>query len=262
MPDLVISAIYGIVFMTGAIAIVLGTYFLARRILPAGADDDRTHDVAGSVAFRIAALHGLILGLVYAQELGDYKDVRTALTEEAVAISDVYNDIRRYGGGEVTPVQDGLKRYIAVVVDEEWEMLGLAEGLSPRAWAEWEGVYERLLALQPTTDRGTWLADRMRGRVTDIAKLRETREANVFGRFSGLFWAPALIGLALLSVPFHVYRPTTSHIVMLSTFGIYSGVILFFIYAFANPFRPPGKLEPVVFERLMRGELSGAVPQP
>jgi hypothetical protein len=102
----------------------------------------------------------------------------------------------------------------------------------------------------------------MRGRVTDIAKLRETREANVFGRFSGLFWAPALIGLALLSVPFHVYRPTTSHIVMLSTFGIYSGVILFFIYAFANPFRPPGKLEPVVFERLMRGELSGAVPQP
>ena len=35
MPDLVISAIYGIVFMTGAIAIVLGTYFLARRILPA-----------------------------------------------------------------------------------------------------------------------------------------------------------------------------------------------------------------------------------
>jgi hypothetical protein len=124
MPDLVISAIYGIVFVTGAIAIVLGTYFLARRILPAGADDDRTHDVAGSVAFRIAALHGLILGLVYAQELGDYKDVRTALTEEAVAISDLYNDIRRYGGAEVTPVQDGLKRYIAVVVDEEWEMLG------------------------------------------------------------------------------------------------------------------------------------------
>jgi hypothetical protein len=115
----------------GATAIVLGSYFLARRILPPDADDDRTHDVAGSVAFRIAALHGLILGQVYPQDLGDYKDVRTALTEEAIAVTDVYNDMLRYGGMEVVPVQSGLKRYVATVVGEGWDMLGRAIGLSP-----------------------------------------------------------------------------------------------------------------------------------
>ena len=260
MSNLLISGAYGLAFVAGATAIVLASYFLARRLLPEGTESDRTHDVAGSVAFRIAALHGLILGLVYAQELSDYKDVRSALTEEAIAVTDVYNDIRRYGGGEVDPVQDGLKRYLSTVIDVEWGMLGRSEGLSPQAWAEWEGVYERLLNLQPTTNRERWLGDRMLGRITDVAKLREAREAGVFGRFSGLFWAPAIAGLALLSVPFHVYRPTRGHLVLLSTFGIYSGVVLFFIYAFSDPFRPPGRLEPVAFERLLRGDLDGRVP--
>lgn len=257
MNGLVFSVVLGLVFAVGAVAIVLASYLLARRLIPPGADDDKTHDVAGSVAFRIAALHGLILALVYAQELGDYKDVRTALTEEAIAVDDVYNDMGRYGGPEVAAVQDGLKRYIQTVVAVEWDMLGRAEGLSPQAWTEWEGVYERVLDLSPATDREQWLANRMRGRTTDIAKLRETREAGVFGRFSGLFWVPALIGLALLSIPFHVYRPTRGHLVLLSTFGVYSGVVLYFIFAFSNPFRPPGRLEPVAFERLLEGGLEG-----
>lgn len=258
--DTLVSAAYGLVIVAGATAIVLGSYFLARRVLPDGTDVDRTHDVAGSVAFRIAALHGLILGLVYAQELSDYKDVRSALIEEAIAITDVYNDIWRYGGTQVGPVQAGLKRYISTVIDDEWRMLGRAEGLSPHAWKEWEAVYEVLLNLTPTTNRERWLGDRMLGRITDIAKLREMREAGVFGRFSSLFWAPAIAGLVLLSVPFHVYRPTRGHLILLATFGVYSGIVLFFIYAFSNPFRPPGRLEPVAFERLLSGDLDGKLP--
>ncbi|WAJ29423.1 hypothetical protein [Antarcticirhabdus aurantiaca] len=83
----------------------------------------------------------------------------------------------------------------------------------------------------------------------------------MFGRFSGVFWAPAIAGLALLSVPFQVYRPTRGHLLLLTTFGIYSGVVLFFIYAFSDPFRSPGKLEPVAFERLLSVDLDGKVPK-
>jgi len=260
MSGLVPSILTGLAFISAALAIVFGSYFLARKMLNPGLEGDRTHDAAATVAVRIAALHGLILALVYAQELDDYKGIRNNLMEEAVAISDVYNDAGRYGGAVVVPVQHGLGNYVATVVGEEWEMLGDHLGLSPKAWKQWNDVYDRLLDLTPETDRQRYLSNRMRDRATAIARYRQIREETAAGGFGGMFWAPALIGLCLLSIPFYVYRPTRTHMFLLSIFGAYSGVVLFFIFAFSNPFEQPGRLEPVAFENLLRGDIGKSLP--
>ncbi|WP_099864582.1 bestrophin-like domain [Pararhizobium haloflavum] len=262
MLTLVLSAVVGLLFATLAVALVLGSYSIARHFLHSGDAADRTHDVVGAVATRIAALHGLMLALVYAQELDDYKGIRNLLTEESVAVSDVYNDIRRYGGEAVDVVQGDLARYLDVVVDEEWDMLGRREGLSPTAWGLWQGVYEALLDLTPETDRQSFLAGRMRDRITQVARYRQMRDATAIGGFGSMFWAPALIGISLLSVSLYVYRPTRSHLVLMSIFGAYSGVILFFIYAFANPFEQPGRLEPEAFQQLLKGEIGTRLEEP
>ncbi|BCP52810.1 hypothetical protein K32_14270 [Kaistia sp. 32K] len=253
MADYWTSAGIAVLFAAVALTIVFGSYFLARRLLHIGVETDKTFEAAGSIAVRIAALHGLILALVYAQELDDYKDIRSVLTQEATAISDVYHDAGRYGGPIVGPVQQTLARYLDTVVNQEWDQLGRGEGLSAQAWTEWDDVYQKLLDLTPTTDRERYLANRMRDRITAVAGFRQLRETTAIGRFSSLFWAPALIGLALLAVPFSVYRPSRSNLILLGIFAIYSGVILFFIYAFGNPFAAPGKLEPAPFEHLLRG---------
>jgi hypothetical protein len=261
MPGgLVTSIVVGFAFVSGALAIVFCCYFLARTLLNPGLEGDRTHDAAATVAVRIAALHGLILALVYAQELDDYKGIRNNLMEEAVAISDVYNDIGRYGGTEVAPVQHDLANYVATVVAEEWAMLGAGRGLSPKAWIQWNDAFDRLLELEPQTDRQRYLSNRMRDRAASVARFRQIREETAAGGFGGMFWAPALIGLCLLSIPFYVYRPTRTHMFLLSIFGAYSGVVLFFIFAFSNPFQPPGKLEPIAFENLLLGDMGKRLP--
>ncbi len=38
---------------------------------------------------------------------------------------------------------------------------------------------------------------------------------------------------------------------LLSVYGGFSGLVLFVIFAFSDPFSTPGKLEPVAFERLL-----------
>lgn len=255
-----LSLLIGQLFVTGTIALVFGSYALARRVLHPGEERDRTHDVAANVATRIAALHGLILALVYAQELDDYKGIRNGLTAEATAISDVYNDMGRYGGDQVEAVRTGLARYVSLVINEEWDLLGKGEGLAGNAWTRWDEVYLTVLDLQPIGERQSFLAGRMRQRMTDIAALREAREAVSIAHFSGLFWAPAIIGLILLAVPLYVYRPIRSHLVLMGAFGAYSGVILFFIYGFSDPFRPPGMLQPTQFERLLEGDIGKSLP--
>ncbi|QRM55273.1 DUF4239 domain-containing protein [Sinorhizobium sp. BG8] len=252
------SILVGIGFVLAAIALVLGCYFGARQLLHGGDELDKTHDVAGTVAVRVAALHGLILALVYAQELDDYKGVRTVITQEAIAISDVYHDISRYGGSAAATIQPELARYLAIVVNEEWDMLGGKNGLSPAAWGVWDSLYGQILDLDPATDRQRYLANRMRNSITDVARLRQTREAT--GGLATLFWAPAVIGLALVAIPFYVYRPTRTHITLLSLYGAYAGVLLFFIFAFSNPFAEPGRLPPRAFEHLLAGDIGKSLP--
>lgn len=243
----------GLLIVTMAVALVLVSYLAARKLLHPGYENDRTHDVATSVATRIAALHGLILALVYAQELDDYKGVRNVLTQEAVAISDVWNDAGRFGGLET--VQQGLARYLTVVVGQEWDLLGERKGLSPVAWQEWDAAYEVVLNLNPETSQQEFLVGRMRDRMSAIAGYRQQREATSNRTFAVLFWIPALAGLALLAVPMYLYRPSRSHMMLIGLFGVYSGVIMFFIYAFSNPFEEPGRLEPTMFDHLLKGEI-------
>jgi hypothetical protein len=260
MQGFIISLAVGAVFAMGAVALVLAVYLGTRRLLSTGNESDRTLDVASSVAFRIAALYGLILALVYAQELEDYKGIRTNLAEESVAAADVYNDIARYGGPTAGDIQANIARDLDAVVNQEWEMLGRRAGLAPEAWQSWNEVYLALLDLQPENDRQRYLANRMRDRVTDIARYRQIRESNAVGSFSGLFWGPALFGLVLLTMPFYVFAPTRNNLVLISVFGLYSGVILFFIYMFANPFEQPGKLQPIPFIHLLNGEIGKSLP--
>jgi hypothetical protein len=259
VQDFGLSLVIGSIFAIGSVALVLAIYFVTRRVLSPGSEADRTHDAASSVAFRIAALYGLILALVYAQELEDYKGIRSDLTEEAVAIADVYNDIQRYGGAEVAVIRADLALYLFAVVNEEWHLLGRKEGLSGKAWRQWEDVYLRLLDLTPHTDREKYLANRMRDRVTAIARYRQIRESRAIGTFSGLFWGPALIGLALLAIPFYIYPPTRTNLLLLAAFGLYSGVVLLFIYMFANPFEAPGRLQPTPFLHLLAGDIGKTV---
>lgn len=85
----VISLLIAAAFIVGTVALVWTGYFLM-RLASARADKDEANDLAGSVIFRVAALHGLILALVFAQELFKYQEVRGALVREATAVADIY----------------------------------------------------------------------------------------------------------------------------------------------------------------------------
>jgi hypothetical protein len=253
--ELVCSLLIALMFVAIAISLVLVPYFVTRKLVGFNADTDKTYDAASAVAFRIAALHGLILALVYAQELNDFQSIRTVLTEEAVAVADLFYDAGRYGGPESQPIRRDLANYTALVVNQEWDLLGRGAGLSPEASKQWNDAYLRLLDLNPVSKRQNFLADRMLRRVTDLARFRQLRLSTATDGFSYIFWAPALIGTMLVAVPFFVFPPTRANLLLLCLFGTYAGIILFFIFAFDNPFSVPGRLAPEPFQYLLRHEM-------
>ncbi len=247
---------FGLLFILGTIGIAWIAYF-GMRALAAPKIEGETRDLAGSVIFRVAALHGLILALVFAQEMLDYQQIRSSLVEEATAIADVYHDIRRYGADIETETKmlDALSRYVRLIVDTEWEQLASEEMLTVEGWELREIVYVAILDLIPATSRQQDLRSHMLEKIQSIAEFRQKRENMAVHGISGLFWFAAFAGVVLVSMPYFVFAPNTLNLILLSMYGAFTGIAMLMIFAFSDPFSHPGRLSPVAFERLLDSEV-------
>ncbi|MCB5199307.1 hypothetical protein LGQ03_08640 [Loktanella sp. TSTF-M6] len=250
LHEWVMAGVFALANAVGVIAI----YAITRAIW-GGKQTDETQTLAGSVLLRVATLHGLILALVFAQELSDYSDIRADLVREATAIADIFNDIRRYETPQMQEVQTMLADYLRHAISTEWDSLSQTGKLTAQGWGLREQVYQTVLNLDPETPRQTDLRAHMVAKSQLIAELRQSRENSAVRTLSGLFWFAAIIGLVWVAVPYLTYSPTPLHLSLLSLYGAYSGVILYVIYAFSDPFAQPGALPPTAFIQLLAGEM-------
>jgi len=262
--NLVVDLLLALMWVGGGIALVLLVHRLARLLMPppepVQPDGHQypvaSRDMAQSTGLRIATFYGIILAMVYAQELGEYQSVREGLASEAVAIADVYNDAARFGGALAPEVQSAMVTYVRFVVDREWTLLGTERRLSLRAWAAREIAYDAVLDSVPQSGRQEWLRVRMLQRLGDMGEHRHMRQELAAKDFGLVFWIPAIAGLILVAVPFHVFAPTRETRIMLACLGAFSGLILFFIQGFATPFARPFNVPPGAFMRLLETDMN------
>ena len=217
--------------------------------------EEQTKDLAGSVLFRISALHGLVLALVFASEVVEYNQLGFETASEVNAVSDVYYDAGRYGD-DALPVRTAMRDYLRIVPTQEWAELGSEGELSSQAWAHWEAAYLAILNLEPSTKRETALRTNMLQKIHVISENRDLREHHAKSSLGLLFWIAALAGVLLISVGYYPFPPKRDNVILLSVFAAYTGFILYTIFAMSNPFSAPSALEPTLFFDLI-AELDG-----
>lgn len=244
----------GVVIVLATVLAVLGAYLGARKVMRIE-PEDQTRDLAGSVLFRISALHGLVLALVFASEVVEYNQLAFESAVEVNAVSDVYYDAGRYGE-EAQAVRTAVRDYLQVVPTQEWASLGKDGELSSQAWAHWETAYLAILDLEPSTTRQTALKANMLKKIHAISENRDLREHHAKSSLGPLFWIAALAGVLLISISYYPFPPKRDNVILLSVFAAYTGVILNTIFAMSNPYSAPSALEPTLFLDLI-SELEG-----
>lgn len=225
---------------------------MARRVL-LPRTDEQSRDLAGSVIFRISALHSLILALVFAQELLNFNEARTTMTREAALVGDVYYDLARYDEAGTRSARADLVEYTNIVLNREWSALAETSRLDEQAWEEWKSAYIRILDLVPETPRQEALKEIMLERIRELSDLRIKRENAALSGIHQLFLFAAVAGIVLISFAYYPFPPTGVNLTLLTVFGIYTGLVVWFIIAFANPFGGAGAIEPIRLERLYEG---------
>ncbi len=251
-----LSAAVVILFVVGA---ALLSYGVTRVLLGGGADDER-RELAGSVIFRVSALHGLVLALIFAQEVVNLRDVSTAASREAALVGNVFYDLERYDAEATREARAGLARYVDHVLTSEWGQLGRTRTLHGPAWSEWDAAYATVLDLTPETPRQEALRGIMLDNIREVSMLRRVREDAARAGVNPLFLTAALVGVALTSAAYFTYAPSALNLLLLTVFASYTGLIVFFIVAFANPYMPPGFAAPVGFELLYQGDFRALGP--
>ena len=248
---MIVDMLLGALFVFGTVALTLASYF-AMRLIMGGEAEGHEKELASLVIFRISALHGLILALVFAQEMVEYQQLKYEMATEAGATADIFYDAERYGEAVKAPIQQAISAYAAEVIDGEWQSLADKGRLSPQAWVHWDRAYQHVLNLVPADKRQESLRSQMLERLHDISQSRTKRESNVADSIDSIFWFAALSGVIFIALAYYSFPPMRRNLLLLCLFGAYTGIILFLIYAFSNPYQPPAALAPGPLERVQQ----------
>jgi hypothetical protein len=240
----------GCLIASGAVLLSLAAYFAARAVSRSH-QYERHREMAIVMVTRIAALHALILALVFAQEMAAYQRLDNQTAIEADAVADVFNDAARYGP-ELQSVQDDMRAYLDIVIGTEWIELGEGRGLSQPAWDVWDRAYETVLDVDAQTPRQQHLRDHILQSLHEISDARSIRQNEAVVTIANYFWIAALTGVVLIAVGHYIYPPEPQNLVMLALFSAYTGAILFLIYGFSNPYSPPAALAPAPLEYIQQ----------
>jgi phage shock protein PspC (stress-responsive transcriptional regulator) len=254
---MLVEMLLGILFVGGTVGLTFAAYLLMRVI--AGKDPSgRDRELAGSIATRIAALHALILAFVFAQEMVEYQQLRNASATEANALADIYNDIARYDPASGATVRGPLADYVETVIDQEWGSLAGEDRLSPAAWAAWDKIYGEVLDLAASDPRQQSLRDHMLSSIHAISEQRVRRESLGRDGLSGWFWFAAASGVVFTALAYYPFQPDRGNMLLLGVYGAFTGIVMYLIYAFSDPYARPGALDPGAFLRLRTQIASGS----
>ena len=241
-----------IAYMSGAVALALGFYALVRRLLWAHSGDD-AQNLATSIITRLGTLHALILALIFAQEMANYLDVVKLITNEAGAVADVYYGIKRIADEDAdltaTP-QRMIADYVRTVLDEEWTMLATERKLSSVAWEDYAFVDSALLHLEPANR----FEEAQHAQILDdwdrVSEFRRAREAAATRQIPVAFWVLAVAGFLTVTFPYYIFSPRPAHLLMLSVFAAFNGLVFYFVVDLGDPFSGAGAIRPQALETL------------
>ena len=258
--------ISGVLFVGGTFAITFGVYFVTRCLLGRHGDQD-ARELASSMVFRVAALHGLILALVFAQELANLGNLKLAIDNEANQLEGVFSDLGRYAdpqspGAQVTRLKETIALYVRETIGNEWATLNQRRQLSGQASAYLDQIYGMILDLPAGNERQTWLRGRMLTKIDAVGLERDTREIAAATDVSPIFWIVAFTGLAAVAAPYFTFAPNRVNLFLLLIYSSYIAMVLFFIKMFDYPFSDLGLAKPVALQIFYDQYLQPLLQQP
>lgn len=233
------------------LASVAGTV-LMQRLVPSELRKEH-NDVAGFIYAVLGIAYAVLLGLVVVATWEQFQTARNTANREADELAEVFWLGDRLPQTEGHRLQELVRSYARVVVDDEWPLMARGQS-SPRAWALVDEIRLTVQNMNPETGAELVLYDQGLERVHDLANARRDRLMETREGIPVILWVVLVVG-AIVTVGFTYLfgmDSTTTHTLMVAALALVIGLVLFTIGSLEYPFSGGVRLGPEPFELVLK----------
>ena len=217
------------VILAGLIPYLIGWRLFRNRI------DERTQATAIVLFRALVLLLGLMLSMNFIATRGEYVKVQNSVDLEAREVRELSGDLYRFGTDESKLLENKLKEYVKVVIEEEWPTL--AQGrLNIKPWRLFIEFEDGIISLRPETAEQKILKQRL---IKDIDQLSDQRNVRIVAGNVAMPWflVVVLIGFLISTFLFSVQPPKAITLIFVSLYAAFIGLVLYSIVALNQPYK-------------------------
>jgi hypothetical protein len=210
------------------------------------------NDVAGFIYAVLGVAYAVLLAFVVIAVWQDYETAQTNVDSEAHELAGAYFLASQLPEPERTRIQDLVRTYVRVVVDEEWPMMERGK-TSERADSLAGQLRLKILEFYPHTKGEQVLYERGLTQLHDAADARRSRLLEVKEGIPTLLWV-VLVGGGVITVSFTYLfglKSNVAHALMVAALTLLICAILFTIGEFDYPFSGVVEIRPEAFREVL-----------
>ena len=208
-------------------------------------------------------VYGIALGLVAAGVWTNFQTLSGQVDQEAAITAAIYQDVSAYPMPQRQALQDKLREYVQVVIEQDWPQL--RAGKMPAGSTKCLYHFKRQLFNFIPSDAGQRLIhEQALDQYNELAKVRRSRLQGSDSSLPAVMWWVIILGAAinLIVTWFFVSDHVGYHLALTILLALLLGSLLFLTAAMDNPFRGGFSVDPEAFKLILAQMPVHSFPQP
>jgi hypothetical protein len=244
------TMLLGLLAMAAAAIAAAGGLLAVRRIVPSSALAAH-NDIGGLIYGALAGAYGVLLAFTTLVVWQQWSDAAARVADEAGVLGEVYRDAIALPEAAAAGLRQGIERYVALVVAEEWPAMAAGDE-SAAAAAVFPELWALVREVEPAPGaQSVWYAELI-DRLNEAAKARQERLFASRSMLPPVMWFVLLAGAVIVLAFSYSFGPRGSipHAWMVAALAGMLGLILFTIAALNHPFGGITRVDPGAFRQL------------
>jgi uncharacterized membrane protein YraQ (UPF0718 family) len=228
-----------------------GGLILVQRSVPIAVR--RQHnDVVGFLYAVLGVVYAVLLGLVLVAVWEQWNAAAGRADQEASELAEVFLLAHRMPDPEGHHIQEVVRSYARVVVEEEWPLMRQGKS-SQKAWDLLDEIRSEVQDFQPSTPVQLVLYEQGLERVHELADARGERLLEADQGLPDILWVVLLIGGIVVIGFTYLFGldSTLVHVLMVAALALIIGLVLFTVAELDFPFRGDIRIGPEAMEQVL-----------
>lgn len=213
----------------------------------------RHNDVAGFIYAVLGVVYAVVLGFTAIIVWEEFQRAEEGVELEANALVDLYRDAQVFPVEVRGEMEQRLRDYTRLVVEEEWPAMAVGQS-GRRTWDAYNLLWRTYHAFRPQDDhQHTWYEQSVQ-RLNQLGDQRRSRLLALHARVPGVMWA-VLLGSGAITIGFSFLFGTENpraQALMTAALAFTIGIVLLSILALEQPFAGITRIGPEAFEQVER----------